>query len=444
MPRIKSKHAQEAASLLENLQEGKPGLPDPEPPDQGKPGLPDPDDESWYDPDVNQDDAEREASVSFSEKDRAEFARLERQVDSGTRQAAEALRAIRSRQLWRLESDEQGGQRYANFEAYCQDRWGHSRQWATQLTNWLRAVEEGERAGIAVSLTVKAAQGLLTGRLKEAGGLQAVLGEAQEDGAPLDRESLREIVNRRADYNYYSEKGEVGVNRPAAPTYGEYKADLETAGRLGKFPADFEVVTRAKELDGDFATNLVSLCRERKVVPPANRLVAVLTGEALADVVARLKVIGEEHAEIAGKMKLLATRRKQLREMQKESGLKTIREEAKALERELKAKGGYKPRGSTPPQGRATHGVPAARAAEDGDGEDAVPGVGSEVRTNLETALDYLDEAATGEWPTDEAELSDIRQAVRDCEDKLAVLAAKVKQLLPDIEQVETVLVGNE
>lgn len=60
--------------------------------------------------------------------------------------------------------------------------------------------------------------------------------------------------------------------------------------------------------------------------------------------------------------------------------------------------------------------------------------MGSEVRTKFETALDYLGEA----------ELSDIRQAVRDCEDKLAVLAAEVKQLPPDIEQVETVLVGNE
>lgn len=145
MPRTKSKPAQEAASLLENLQNGKPGLPGLEPPEQGKPGIPDPDDESWYDPEVNRDDAEREVAVSFSEKDRAELSRLERQVDSGMRQAAEALRVIRSRQRWGLESDEQVWQRYAIFEDYCQDRWGQSRQWATQLTNWLTAVEEGGR-----------------------------------------------------------------------------------------------------------------------------------------------------------------------------------------------------------------------------------------------------------------------------------------------------------
>ena len=93
---------------------------------------------------------------------------------------------------------------------------------------------------------MKAAQGLLTGRLQEAGGLRAVLEEAKEDGVPLDRDHLREIVNRRAEFNHYSKDGTQGVTKPAAMTYADYKKDLATVKELGDGRTDPGIVRKAK------------------------------------------------------------------------------------------------------------------------------------------------------------------------------------------------------
>ncbi len=415
---------------------GKPGLPEPDPEPEDGTELPavDVEDEDEQD--------EQDKEITFTEKDRKDLPILEQRIKGGLQGAAEAIRAIRWRQLWRLLRDNAGNQLYLNFEAYCQDRLGHSRQWVTHLTNWLRIVEELEAIGFPVpQLTVKAAQGLLNGRLKDAGGLRAVLEEAKEAGVPFDRDHLREIVLRRADYHYWSTEGKEGVTKPAAKTYAEYKKDLTTVKELGDGQTSWDVVQRAKALEGDFADNLVTLCRRERKLPKANNLLTLLTGEPLKEVVSRLKEVGKEGAEIEEKKTLLATLKEQIRERQQEGGLRKLKEEAKALEQELKAKGVLKSNGKpspTDPQGDSTPPQPDKHQEDDEEKE-----ADSEVYKSLQTALENLEEALTWNWPDEESELDAILLKAQECEKKLAEITAKAKELLADAEQPEVVPSGN-
>ncbi len=430
------------------LADGKPGLPEPDPttPEDGKPGLPEPETETEYTPEPYEEDAEGEddqeaegEEVTFTEKDRQDLTLLEMRVEGKLREAAQAIREIRQRQLWRLCEDDQGGRvNYPNFEAYCQDHLGHSRQWVTHLTNWLRIMEELDRLKFPVPhLTVKAAQGLLVDRLQDAGGLRAVLEEAKEDGVPLDRDSLREIVLRRADFNYWSKDGKEGFTKPAANTYADYKKDLALVKELGEVRTDYGIVTKAKELEGDLGDNLVSLCQQERKMPKPDSLLAMLTGKALEDVVSRLKDVGKESADIEEKKKRLKDVNKQLKE-----GLKKEREERNALEQELRAKGVLKPK-AKPSQAVPQDGLPAPQPGTTDDDEDE-PSQAPEslVYGNIADAYDYLDEALSGEWPQEDSELNAILLKAQDCETKLAEITAKVKELIA--EQPEAIPSGND
>ncbi len=424
-------------------------------PETGKPGLPEPEPENDYeDYEEGTDDENQSAGKEvtqkdqkdFTPKDQKDFVALEARITAGKRQAFESLRAIRWRQLWRLILDGQEKQLYSSFDAYCEDRWGHTRQWVTHGTNWLRIMEELEGLGFPVPhLTVKAAQGLLSDRLAEAGGLRAVLDEAKEDGVPLDRDHLREIVVRRADYNYLSKEGYQGNERPAAKTYAEYKMDLVMVNNMGDGPCTHRIIDDAQKLDGNFADNLVSLCQQQRTLPRPNLLMTVLTGKALEEVVGRLKAVISDQAEIDEKKNLLKAKKKELRERLQDNGLKKIREETKKLEQELREKGALKNTNGSPPPTSA--GEPPTLSVvsdkeDDDDQEETEPD--NDVYFGLDNAHKHLAQALTSEWPADESELNAILLKTQECEDRLAEITAKVKELLADVEQPEAVPNGND
>jgi hypothetical protein len=61
---------------------------------------------------VEQEDTE---VVAFTEQDKKDFSLLEKKVEAGKRQAFEALRTIRQRQLWRLIRNDEAEQLYKTF-----------------------------------------------------------------------------------------------------------------------------------------------------------------------------------------------------------------------------------------------------------------------------------------------------------------------------------------
>lgn len=167
----------------------------------------------------------------------------------------------------------------------------------------------------------------------------------------------------------------------------------------------------------------------------------VWSGKPLEEIVARLKEVGKESAEIEEKKKLLAARKAQIRAMQQEGGLKTLKDEEKALEAELVAMGALVPKKKGKPQKEQGPAEPTLRLADTpgasgGNEEEPEDAEVSDVRDNLASALDYLDDALTGDWPDiqDANELNAILVAAQDCETKLAEITVKAKELLADID----------
>lgn len=417
-------------------------------PDAGKHCLPEPELEEEgreeFESDV-EDDETTDVQIAFTEKDKADFVLIEKQVESGGRQEAEAMREIRKRQLWRLAVDSDDKPiLYANFKEYCEERWGHTPQWVTHQTNWLAITEEMERLGITdpPHLSVRAAQGL-SGRLKDAGGLRTVLEEAKQDGLPMDRDSLREIVLRRANYNYYSKEGTPGETKPAAQTYAAYKLDVATAKQLGE-AGSYGLVTEALKANGGqhgigFADQIVLLSQQKRKMPERDQLLANFTGVALEELVERLKDVAQEIKTIQEKKKLLEQHKQEIKFLQG-GKVKQLKSEAKALESELVEKGAIKKKGKKQekPQDDG-RGIPEIFDPGDDDHDDQGA---SEVLSNLIDALGSLEFAQESEWPDESEELKRILATTQDCEALLAEINAKVKESLAEVDEPEFVPSG--
>jgi hypothetical protein len=380
-----------------------------------------------------------DSEITFTTTDQKDLTKLEKKVTGGTRQAAEGIREIRNRKLWRMEKDKDGCQRYSSFETYCKERHGHSRVWVTYLTNWLAITEEAEHLGLDVQLSVYACRGLGGSKLEQAGGLRAVLEEAVEDGT-LYRDSLHAIVERRAEFTRY--QGPLmreSIYKPAATTYAEYKKDLAVVKEVDEYKTSPSTFHRAKTEEGDFADNLVKQSQKDGTIPRSDELLVALTGEALASVVARLVVVGKEQAAAVVKKNELVTIRAARRAMSSTDAMKKLRADEKALEAELgivkkkkdkdkaPSDAGAAPTeavaGATPTETGAI--VPAVTLVEDNflednDNED------DNDEDDLTLALGNLDDALTYEWPDDLGELNAILVKIQDCEIKLGAIKAKV------------------
>ncbi|HEX3655112.1 MAG TPA: hypothetical protein VHV55_04875 [Pirellulales bacterium] len=419
----------------------------------GKPGLPKPqlEHEGIVDDESHAKTHEPTEVLAFTEGDKKEFGLLEQKVGSGKRQAFEALREIRQRQLWKLVKDEQGKQLYQTFDAYCEERWGHSRQWVTHGTNWLFITEEMELLGITdpPHLSVKAAQGLLIGRLEDAGGLRVMLQEAREDSVPLDQDHLREIVLRRADFNYWSKDGTEYVNKPAAKTYAEYKKDVaivKPLGDSGSYSLWNDVLKAAgapPPLGTALADALVAVAQQQRKMPSRDRLLANFTGVALEELVGRLMEVAKEIKEVEEKKTLLDDRRQELKALLQDGGIQKLKGEAKALEEQLVAVGAIKRRGrkDEPPQEDDGRGIPFPEQDEAEDGEQDAQV--NEVLTNLTDALASLDLVLACDWSDVSGELNCILLALQGCEGKLTEIKAKVEKCLAEAEEPEAIPSGN-
>lgn len=368
--------------------------------------------------------------MSFTEEDRRDFNALEQKVETGKRQAFEALRTIRQRQLWKLIRSNHGEQLYKTFDQYIEDRWGHTRQWVTHGTNWLAITEEMERLGITEPphLTIKAAQALVSGRLTEAGGLRGVLEEAAQDGVPLDQSHLQEIVQRNADYSYYSVNGQEGTDKPAATTYGQYKKDLALVKDVLGGGKSYVVWTEAEKLEGSLTDNLVAVCEERGELPDTKRLLAVFTGEALHDVVVKLTPLAANLKDIEAKKSLLTARKKELDELRQSQGIRRLKEETKALEEDLVKAGVLTKRKGT--------------SQDDAENDDAVSDSDpSDVRSDLTAALESLHSALEDDWEIESEEFDHVLLTIRECEATLKEILVKAtsreKVLAEELTSVE-------
>jgi len=221
-------------------------------------------------------------SPELTAEEAVDFQRLEEVFSHGQRESIAALREIRERKLYR--------QRYKTFDDYIQERWGHSRQWATQQINWLRRTELLDANGNErYQLTVDDAKVL--GELEDYPDefVQAVLRaeeQARQVKKPRTKKMLGEAAEQQLDY----------INRRRRTredlTWDEYLA-LEPlgGGRLSHPNLVEQAQEQARQEGKPLLGCLVALCEEHGDLPTDSHLLSVARGDALAELVRPLAAL---------------------------------------------------------------------------------------------------------------------------------------------------------
>jgi hypothetical protein len=249
-------------------------------------------------------DDEDEGDPDFTDRDCQDLTVLERQAKTAGLEEAKALREIRQRQLWKSIKDEDGKRRYQTFDDYCQERLGHTRQFVTQRCNWLARMEllascRAKGFDVPAVLNPTACNSLYrldlcghfrgTDAEKEEQGLRAVLCEAVNDGLKLTGDNLRTVCERLKAYY-----GALGSDKPAAPTYADYKDDCKMLEEIAGMSWDWNihgiVVKEQQESGASYAESVGKVYLQEGKRPKNSALLHHATGDDLRLVVDQLLV----------------------------------------------------------------------------------------------------------------------------------------------------------
>jgi hypothetical protein len=394
----------------------------------GKESLPaeDEDEDQFDDEEDFDDEDEQEAEPTFTDQDRSDLSVLEAKVNLHGLEQAKAIREIRKRKLWMLHRNDDGSRKYQSYDQYVQDVHGHSRQWATEQTQWLTTNEKlgdlrTQGKDVPERLTRTGVSGMHhlaecgnyqgdTEDEQEEAGLIAVLQEAAEGGKSLSGDNLRAICNRR--YQFFNRHR--WRPKPLALTYEDYKNDLALVEPLSKVDRSERNNAKVKEWaetnNATMQEAVVATYKQHCSLPDDDFLLSVATGDELEKMVANLVALGDKIASLQEAEKVAKESREKARQTRVSLGVPT---------KSRKVKSGT----PTPPDpGPATEG-----GEDDADAEEV-----NEVQENLEDALDDLDSALEAEWPDPEDAdmIQAILHSVHSCEGKLAEITNKAKELL--------------
>jgi hypothetical protein len=274
--------------------EAQPGPAD----ESGKESLPPPQPEPGPELELVEEDAGSSEDVAprqWTEADREGFRQANADVDEGQLKMAKALRLIRRTGWWKQVVDDQGNQVYRRFDDWCLAEKGITRQRCTQLTNWATAVETAKRLGIPVQLSPHAAQSLVPERVRQAGGLRAVLEECRRRFDKFTGKNLSLTVNALANWARLSALPEGDADKPQVQGYDEYLEDLAEAMEVlgdphesGKFDLVRQAKRQAQEEGVPVGDVLLKRAEEEDVLPRANDLLTVATGEDLKELLGEL------------------------------------------------------------------------------------------------------------------------------------------------------------
>jgi hypothetical protein len=371
------------------------------------------------------DDEDEEAEPVFSEQDKADLSVLEGKVKHHGLEEAKAIREIRQRKLWMLHRNEDGTRRYRSYDEYIHEFHGHSRQWATEQTQWLTKNETLatlRMRGVDVPevLTRTAVSGLH--HLVECGnyhgdsedeqeeaGLTAVLQEAAQDGVSFSGENLRVICDRR--YHFYSRHR--WRPEPLALTYDDYKKDLALVQPLAEVDRSERNNSRikvwAEDKNATVQEAVLATYKKNCSLPDDDFLLSIATGDDLNKLVDDLVALGDKIASLKEAKQVAKDKREQARQVREALGLPTKKK-------------------ATSDKPKPALLAPSPSATPHGDGGED----GEDVQENLESALDYLDAALEAEWPEDGETIQAVLAAAQACEGKLAEVVNKAKELLAD------------
>jgi hypothetical protein len=198
--------------------------------------------------------------LTFTDQDRADLKRLEGVIKDAVVQTFTALREIRTRKLYLLAKDAKG-KPYTNFDSYVEERFGHTRQWVTQGTQWLEVKETMSELGIKDKLAIRAAQAFSS--LPEGLDVPTILKEVVGDDLPLTEPNIRACIERQGEFltnavgitypEFKQLKADI-ARKEAAVTKAMSEAGAQTAqAALDKAKAKLQAVTKheAKEKGKD-------------------------------------------------------------------------------------------------------------------------------------------------------------------------------------------------
>lgn len=347
-------------------------------------------------------------ACSLSDQERKDLAKYEAQIDKGLRQSAEALRAIRDGRLYRED--------YSSWDSYCMARWRFSGTTGDNKIAWLRMTELiEERLGEGFSLGTVEAKALL--RLQDkpemaAEALVAAEERAKSEGRKRQAADVAAEVERRREYSLWD-------SIPGLMSLDEFES-LRSAG-VSRY--DMEVVIpkiRNKQAEGMTFEDAI---------------------EATEMVANRRKAKAKEEKKAA-----LEAARRRVKEIKQSSDLTAAQEEVNRLKQEIAELDGVQD-GDGKGGGEVKRlklanldGQEVGDQDEEPDSSHDESPPASEVRQSLDSALESLDDALTGDWPVEDAdELDRILAVAEDIEKKLAEITAKAKELLADVEEPEAV-----
>jgi len=338
---------------------------------------------------------EKEMKASkLTKKEKEALETFEAQIDKGLRQSAESLRAIRDGRLYREE--------FASWESYCSARWHFSGTSGDNKITWLKIAELLEaKFGKEVKLGVVQAKELLKlwdypELLVEA--LVAADENAASEGRKRKDDDVRSEAERRLSFVRNQQV-------PELMSLAEFEA-LKDSG-----------------IQEHNLSHVVEFVREKQ-------------GEGLnfdeAMDVTEDVVVARTRKNKAAKESELRTLNAKIRSIQEKDDLQNLLNRKKSLQTEIANLDYEKETGDNANERE----VGLRVVANDPDNTDEPE---SEVWPNLEDAFHSLEAAFSGIWPEQRPDaLDEIRILAENCEDKLAEIVAKVKEILADVGELNT------
>ena len=229
-----------------------------------------------------------EQPQELTPEETADLQRLEQQFSRGQRESIAALREIRERRLYR--------QTHESFDDYIEERWNHTRQWATQQINWLRRTELLETNGnVRYHLTVDdcKALGVLEDYPEE---FVRTVAQAEEQARRVNKPRTKKMLEAAV-------KDQLGYIRRRNDTEEDLTWDehlvLQSLGDTRQSSPN--LVEQARQQSEHEAKPLVEClaetCAEKHSFPTDSHLLSVARGDALAELVRPLVALRAKWTE---------------------------------------------------------------------------------------------------------------------------------------------------
>ena len=392
-----------------------------------------------------------EPSDGLTEAEKADYQRLLATAETSEREYIEAIVEIRRRRLYREE--------YDTFDEFVTRRLRKTRQWVTQQTRWLEAVK-----------VLEAATGkkiyqwdVQPGSKAEATELRPLVEDRYGHSSLGDQLTLAQLALYEADQHANAERRKRSARHVREQVARiqfwmnckerceDEDLPLSTADQINRIRTALRsAASWSSEVNGLIESAQQTATNEGRAFEDCLR--------EIADALSAARNKEEERQAILKEKKALEAKAQEIekaltdldgddkgenggsdaqdqRENETPNASQDDSPSASEVKEKLTAKGIFK---STKKPQQPDQQNQGQTDKQEPNAPPSPPT--SEVRRSLDSALESLNDAHTGDWPVEDAdELDRILAVAEDIEKKVAEITAKAKELLADVEEPEAV-----